>query len=133
MTPFGARMRALRTERGMTLKDLASQLQVSAAYLSALEHGRRGAPSIGLVHQVCDIMGLIWNQAEELAALARLSHPRVVVDTAGLTPEQTALANRLAQSIQRLSPETIAALHAILDATTPQPKPRLRRAAGRAE
>ena len=133
MTPFGARMRALRTERGMTLKDLASQLQVSAAYHSALEHGRRGAPSIGLVHQVCDIMGLIWNQAEELAALARLSHPRVVVDTAGLTPEQTALANRLAQSIQRLSPETIAALHAILDATTPQPKPRLRRAAGRAE
>ena len=133
MTPFGARMRALRTDRGMTLKDLAAQLQVSAAYLSALEHGRRGAPSIGLVHQVCDIMGLIWNQAEELAALARLSHPRVVVDTAGLTPEQTALANRLAQSIQRLSPETIAALHAILDATTPQPKPRLRRAAGRAE
>jgi len=133
MTPFGARMRALRTERGMTLKDLAAQLQVSAAYLSALEHGRRGAPSIGLVHQVCDIMGLIWNQAEELAALARLSHPRVVVDTAGLTPEQTALANRLAQTIRRLSPETIAALHAILDATTPQPKPRLRRAAGRAE
>lgn len=133
MTPFGARLRALRTERGMTLKDLATQLQVSAAYLSALEHGRRGAPSIGLVHQVCDILGLIWNQAEELASLARLSHPRVVVDTAGLTPEQTALANRLAQTIKRLSPETIASLHAILDATTPQPKPRLRRAAGRAE
>ena len=85
MTPFGARMRALRAERGMPLKDLAAQLQVSAAYLSALEHGRRGAPSIGLVHQVCDILGLIWNQAEELAGLARLSHPRVVVDTAGLT------------------------------------------------
>ena len=131
MTPFGARMRALRTERGMTLKELAAQLQVSAAYISALEHGRRGAPSIGLVHQVCDIMGLIWNQAEDLAALARLSHPRVVVDTAGLTPEQTALANRLAQTIKRLTPETIAALHATLDATTPQPKPRLRRAAGR--
>lgn len=133
MTPFGARMRALRAERGMQLKELAAHLQVSAAYLSALEHGRRGAPSIGLVHQVCDILGLIWNQAEELAGLARLSHPRVVVDTAGLTPEQTALANRLAHSIKRLSPEIIAALHGILDATTPQPKPRLRRAAGRAE
>ena len=35
MTPFGARLRALRAERGMTLKDLAAQLQVSAAYLSA--------------------------------------------------------------------------------------------------
>ena len=47
-----------------------------------------------------------------------------------LTPEQTALANRIAQGIHRLPPETVAALHAILDATAPQPKPRLRRAAG---
>ena len=66
-----------------------------------------------------------------MSALARLSHPRVTVDTARLTPEQTALANRLAQTIHRLTPETIAGLHALLDATTPLPKPRLRRAAGR--
>jgi transcriptional regulator with XRE-family HTH domain len=129
MTPFGARLRALRAERGMTLRGLAAELQVSAAYLSALEHGRRGAPSAGLVHQVNEVFGLIWDDAEELARLARLSRPRVVVDSAGLTPEQTALANRLAQSLHRLAPETVAALHAILDATAPQPKPRLRRAA----
>ena len=131
MTPFGARLRALRAERGVTQKDFAARLQVSAAYLSALEHGKRGAPGTGLVHQVCEEFGLIWDQAAELADLARLSHPRVVVDTSGLTPEQTALANRLAQSIRRLSPETIASIHAALDATTPQPKARLRRAAGR--
>jgi transcriptional regulator with XRE-family HTH domain len=131
MTPFGARLRALRGAHAMTLKQLATQLQVSAAYLSALEHGKRGAPSTGLVHQVCDAFGLIWDEAEELAQLARLSHPRVVVDTAGLTPEQTALANRLAQTIKRLTPETVAALHAVLDSTTPAAKPRLRRAAGR--
>lgn len=130
MTPFGARVRALRAQRGLTLKQLAAELQVSAAYLSALEHGKRGAPSAGLVHQVNEVFGLIWDDAEELARLARLSHPRVLVNTAGLTPEQTALANRLAQSIHRLPPETVAALHAILDATAPQPKPRLRRAAG---
>jgi transcriptional regulator with XRE-family HTH domain len=133
VTPFGVRLRALRAARGITLRDLAAQLQVSSAYLSALEHGRRGAPSTGLVHQVCDVFGLIWDEAEELARLARLSHPRVVVDTAGLTPEQTALANRLAQTIARLPPETIASLHAVLDATTPQPRTRLHRAAGRRE
>ena len=131
MTPFGARVRALRASRGMTLRALAAQLQVSAAYISALEHGKRGAPSAGLVHQVCDVFGLIWDEAAELAGLAKLSHPRVVVDTAGLTPEQTALANRLAQMIPRLPPETVATLHAVLDATAPQPKARLRRAAGR--
>ena len=81
------------------------------------------------LHQVNEFFGLIWDDADELARLARLSNPRVTVNTAGLTPEQTALANRLAQSIHRLPPETVAALHAVLDTTTPQTKPKLRRAA----
>jgi len=119
MTPFGARLRAIRSQRGMTLAELAGHLQVSAAYLSALEHGHRGAPSSGLVHQVCEVFGLIWDEADELARLARLSHPRVTVDTAGLSPEQTALANRLAQTIHRLPPRVVAALHAVLDAEGP--------------
>ncbi len=122
MTPFGARLRHLRSTRGLTLRAFAAQLQVSAAYLSALEHGKRGAPSAGLVHQVCEAFGLIWDEAEELARLARMSHPRVVLDTAGLSPEQTALANRLAQNIHRLPPETVAALHALLDAAALTPK-----------
>lgn len=122
MTPFGARLRSLRAARGVTLRALAARLEVSPAYLSALEHGKRGAPSAGLVHQVCDVFGLIWDEAEELARLARLSHPRVTVNTAGLTPEQTALANRLAQDIRRLPPETVAALLALLEAAPLQPR-----------
>jgi len=99
----------------MTAAQLAATLQVSAAYLSALEHGHRGAPGGGLVHQICDVFGLIWDEADELTRLVRLSHPRVTVDTAGLSAAQTALANRLAQSIHRLPPATVAALHAVLD------------------
>jgi len=129
MTPFGARVRALRTQRGITPTRLATELQISVTYLSALEHGKRGAPSAGLVHQVNEFFGLIWDGADDLARLARLSHPRVSFNTAVLTPEQTALANRIAQSIHRLPPETVAPLHAILDATAAPPKPRLRRAA----
>ncbi len=129
MTPFGARLRALRAERGITLTQLAEALQVSAAYLSALEHGKRGSPSAGLVHQVNEFFGLIWDEADDLARLARLSNPRITVNTAGLTPEQTALANRLAQTIQRLPPETVAALHAVLDTAPERPKPGLRRTA----
>jgi transcriptional regulator with XRE-family HTH domain len=131
MTPFGARLRALRRRRGVTLKEMAAHLQVSSAYLSALEHGHRGRPSPGLVHQVNEFFGLIWDEAEELADLARLSQPKVTVDTAGLTPEATALANRLSDSIRRLTPQTVAAMHALLDREAPPEKPRLRRAAGR--
>ncbi|MFI5023285.1 MAG: helix-turn-helix domain-containing protein [Alphaproteobacteria bacterium] len=102
MTPFGERVRALRLERGVTLREMAASLQLSAAYLSALEHGRRGRPTDGLVHQVCDYFGLFWDDAEELRRLARLSHPRVTVDTAGLSPAKTELANLLAERIRTL-------------------------------
>ena len=116
MTPFGARLRELRAQRGVTLKDLAAALQVSAAYLSALEHGRRGRPSLGLVHQVNEFFGLIWDDAEELARLARQSHPRVVLDTAGLAPEVTDFANRLARDIRLLTPDAASRMAAVLDA-----------------
>src|SRR3954468_23260681 len=105
VTPFGTRLRHLRAERGVTLKRLAAELQVSSAYLSALEHGRRGTPSAGLVHQVNEFFGLIWDEADDLADMARLSRPRVRINTAGLTAEQTALANRLARMIHRLPPD----------------------------
>ncbi|HUV33260.1 MAG TPA: helix-turn-helix domain-containing protein, partial [Devosiaceae bacterium] len=36
MTPLGARLRAMRAERGIRLKDMAEALNVSSAYLSAL-------------------------------------------------------------------------------------------------
>lgn len=110
---------------------MAAHVQVSSAYLSALEHGHRGRPSAGLVHQVNEFFGLIWDEAGELSELAKLSHPKVSLDTAGLTPEATALANRLADSIRKLSPQTVAAMHGLLDREAPLEKPRLRRAAGR--
>ena len=42
MTPFGRRVRELRAERNITQKQMAADLGVSAAYLSALEKGNRG-------------------------------------------------------------------------------------------
>jgi transcriptional regulator with XRE-family HTH domain len=115
MTPFGRRLRELRRERGIALKDMAKALDVSSAYLSALEHGHRGRPTRPMVHGICAYLNIIWDDAEELQELARLSHPRVVVDTAGLSPAATELANRLAERIAKLDEETITRLLAALD------------------
>lgn len=114
MTPFGARVRQWRALRGVTLAQMAAAMQLSSAYLSALEHGRRGAPSVGLVHQVCEYLDLIWDDADELRRLALLSRPRVTLDTGGLAPEVTELANRLADSIRAVSPDRAKALLAVL-------------------
>ena len=107
MTPFGVKVRELRQYRKITLKKMAEDLGVSSAYFSALEHGYRGQPGSGLVQQICGYFDLIWDDAEELRHLARLSHPRIVVDTAGLSPKATELANTLAEKIQDLDEDTI--------------------------
>ncbi len=107
MTPLGARLRALREERGISLKDMAKALRVSSAYLSALEHGRRGKPTWILLQRIITFFNVIWDEAEELQRLAELSDPRVTVDTAGMPPEATELANRLARDIGRLGPEDL--------------------------
>ncbi len=107
MTPFGKRLRELRRERGINAKTMAAGLGVSPAYLSALEHGRRGRPNRRFVHRVCQYLGIIWDEAEALQALADRSHPRDTVDTAGITPEATELANLLAERIDTLPPERI--------------------------
>ncbi len=109
MTPFGERLRALRSDRGISLQDMAAGLGVSSAYLSALEHGHRGKPNRRFVHQVCQFLGIIWDDAEALQRLADLSHPRAVVDTAGLSPRKTEFANRLAEEIASLPEERVAA------------------------
>lgn len=102
MTPLGARMRAMREERGVTLKDMAKALRVSSAYLSALEHGRRGKPTWILLQRIIAYFNVIWDEAEDLQRLAELSDPKVTIDTGGLAPEATELANRLAADIGKL-------------------------------
>ncbi len=122
MTPFGQKLRDLRIERGVTAKAMAAALHVTPAYLSALEHGRRGRPSWRLVQAIIGYFNVIWDEAEEIERLARLSHPRIVIDTSGLDPKATELANRLAEGIAHLSPPEIDRLLAALP-SKPRRKP----------
>ena len=126
MTPFGLKLRALRRSRSIALKRMAADLQLSPAYLSALEHGHRGRPTPALVVQICEYFNLIWDDYEEMHRLAALSHPRVVVDTSGLSPRATELANLLAASIARLDDDMMAEMIAAISARAPAPPaPRL--------
>lgn len=114
MTPFGERIRLLRQRKGVSMKEMAAELQISSAYLSALEHGRKGTPSPMLLRQICTYFGLIWDEAEEMERLAALSDPRVVIDTAGLSPDHTLAANLLARRINLLGPGELETLLALL-------------------
>ena len=122
MTPFGERMRKLRTERNVTLKQMAEEIGVSSAYLSALEHGKRGRPGWHLLQRIISYFNIIWDEAEDVVRLARISHPRVVIDTSGLEPSATELANRLADDISALDQKDLSEMLAVLNRRNPRKK-----------
>jgi transcriptional regulator with XRE-family HTH domain len=110
MTPLGAKLRRMRADRGIALKDMAKALNVSSAYLSALEHGKRGKPTWFLVQRIIAYFNVIWDEAEEIQRLAEISDPKISIDTSAQAPEATELTNILAREIGRLSPEDCKAL-----------------------
>lgn len=119
MTPFGERLRELRKARGVNQADMAAALDVSPAYLSALEHGKRGAPSWAFLQKVIQYFGLIWDEAEQLQELAHLSKPKVTIDTSGMDERATRAVNLLSRRIGRLNDRELDQLLAFL---TNQPR-----------
>lgn len=121
MTPFGEAVRRLRAERGVTQRQMAKAIGVSPAYLSALEHGNRSEPSWELVQRVIGYFNIIWDEAEELQMLAGLSKPKVTIDTSGLSPKATEIANRLSVTIAQLDPVTLDQIGQLIDAVNAAP------------
>ena len=115
MTPFGETVRNLRRSKGVSQKQMAQAIGVSAAYLSALEHGKRSAPSFEFIQRVAGYFNIIWDEAEELMFIAGLSHPKIAIDTSGLPASYTEFANRLSRDIRKLSPDIIRELTVTLE------------------
>lgn len=110
MTPFGQKIRELRAEKNLSQKKMAQDLGISSAYLSALEHGHRGPPTWAMVQRVISYFSLIWDDAEEIEQLARLSHPRITIDASGLSSEAVIMVNRLSRKIRSLTQEDVQAI-----------------------
>ncbi|MDP2732277.1 MAG: helix-turn-helix transcriptional regulator [Hoeflea sp.] len=115
MTPFGEALRRLRAERGVTQRQMAKAMGVSPAYLSALEHGQRSEPSWEFIQRAIGYFNIIWDEAEELQRLGSLSRPKVTIDTSGLSPKATEIANRLAALIARLDDQTLQEIGNLMD------------------
>lgn len=57
-TTFGTWLKEQRTERGMSLRELARQAELSATYISRLENGQEGCkPSEETIIKIAQILG----------------------------------------------------------------------------
>lgn len=69
LTTFGKEARKLRIDHDLSMHDVAVKVGVSAAFISALEAGRKAIPP-GFVQRVSAAMGLSKDEAERLQAAA---------------------------------------------------------------
>ena len=60
-----------------------------------------------LILTIFSFFNIIWDEAEELESLARISHPRIVVNTSGLSAEATELVNLLNREIRNMKQSQI--------------------------
>ncbi len=107
MTPFGQYLRKYRATKNITLRQMAKALNVTPAYLSALEHGWRGKPQPAFIQQICSYLDIWGEEAQYLSELVQISDPKRTINTGGLTPKATEFVNVLAQNIHLLDEYTL--------------------------
>lgn len=114
MTPFGRFMRYIRTEKGLLLKDVADMLGVSSAYLSAVEHGKKGQPSAAMISKLENELKLTADQRKELRSAVRDSVSSMDIPSKA-TPFAFETANAFARKLPNLSEQQLKKIKSIVD------------------
>jgi len=114
MTPFGLFMRKLRLEQGLLLKDMADSMGVSSAYLSALEHGKKGTPKPEFVSALEAKLKLSVAQKAELRDAVRNSATQVAIPSK-VTPLAFETAHAFARMLPDLSERQLREMQRIFD------------------
>jgi Zn-dependent peptidase ImmA (M78 family)/transcriptional regulator with XRE-family HTH domain len=111
LTPFGIAIRKLRLDKHMRLLDLARKVNLSAAFLSAIETGRKPIPD-GFVLLVSRAMGL---STEELSTLRRAAdRTRHTVKIEKLPEDQRELVAAFARRLDKVPADMMAKLKQIV-------------------
>jgi transcriptional regulator with XRE-family HTH domain len=111
LTPFGIAARKLRLDKGMRLLDLARLTGYSAAFISAIETGRKSIPS-SYVAKVAGAMKLSEAELRELERAADQARKEVRLDK--MPADQRELVAAFARRLDSIPPELIEALKKVV-------------------
>ena len=113
MTPFGRFMRTLRLDKSMLLKECADMLEVTPAYLSALEHGKKGTPNDKFVQRIVAALRLSPDEERALHGAIRDSETRIILPLKA-TPFAFETANAFARELPSLTEDQLKRIRAIM-------------------
>lgn len=101
-TEFGKFLRKLRIEKEILLKEMASKIGVSSAYLSSLELGKKSI-SNSVIDNICSAFSLSIEQKKNLQDLAINSQPSIKIDLVGKSNEEREVVMSFARRYESLS------------------------------
>jgi transcriptional regulator with XRE-family HTH domain len=104
LTPFGKALRKIRIDKEMRLFDLALKLEISTAFLSAIETGRKPIPD-GFVRKISIAVDLSSGELRELRSAAEKTRKEVRVER--LKEDQRELVAAFARRIDELPSDLI--------------------------
>lgn len=107
LTAFGVEIRKLRLDKRMRLLDLAELLNKSAAFLSAIETGRKPIPD-GFVRDVGKAMELSTEEFSKLRKAADRTRKHLTIER--LPEHQREIVAAFARSIDKMAPDDLAAI-----------------------
>jgi transcriptional regulator with XRE-family HTH domain len=115
LTPFGKALRKLRIDRDMLLKDMAKQASLTAAFLSAVEAGRKAIPPY-LVDRIADSNNLGQAERRQLSIAAEMSAQFAQINLSKMTSDfDRSLAVQLARNFDALDDVRKKAIKEIMD------------------
>lgn len=106
MTSLGTALRKIRLERHELLREMAAKLNVSSAFLSAVETGKKRPPA-NFVKKVCNTYDLSDRERDDLQQAAEMSLTEVKIDLEGVSSAQHQAAISFAKALNGLTDEEI--------------------------
>lgn len=115
LTSFGKELRKIRIDHGETLKDMSVVLNVSAAFLSSVETGKKNIPS-GWVEAIAAHYSLTGDEYDSLSTAAKDSVKSVKIDLTGAVMPKRSAALIFARNFENVSEDTAKKIIEMLDA-----------------
>lgn len=112
-TILGTFLRRLRLQHGERLKDMADNLHVSSAFLSAVENGKKKMPD-SWYNKLASLYGLSDEQQEDLRTAVIESGETVALNIKDISSSNRELALCFARHFDSLDEETSKQIFALL-------------------
>ena len=114
ITKFGEWARDLRIKKSENLKSMAHNLEVSSAFLSAVENGKKKIPK-NWFEKLCKLYNLVASEKEKLNEAIAKSTQRVVLNLDKTNQTNRELALIFARAFEELDDDELKQIQEILN------------------